>query len=294
MRHALSIRSVFGPRSLAPSVLRLPVLLTLLAVSGLSCRAGAPRSTAQPVWNRVVVVGASASAGFTEAAPLGSGSLEIHRYLDAALVAPHEPMTNLANVTFFMQPNALGEAQITQALQAKPTMVVGLDFLFWYCYGEGESAEGARLRHFEQGLKLLESVPCRLLLGDIPDASDASKDMLSPDMIPSHQEIAAANSRLKEWAAAHKNVVIVPLNQLMKAAATDQALTVHGRVLPAGQTRAMLQPDGLHPSSYGCAVLAVATMDALVSSQSSLPAKQVRWDPAEVQRLAHAAVEGRR
>jgi hypothetical protein len=275
------------------SVFRLPVLLTLLAVCGLSCRAGTPRSTAQPVWNRVVVVGASASAGFTEATPLGSSSLKIHHYLDAALVAPHEPMTNLANVTFFMQPNALGEAQIAQALQAKPTLVVGLDFLFWYCYGQG-GEQGARLRHFEQGLKVLQSVPCPLLLGDIPDASGASKNMLPPYMIPSHQEIAAANTRLKEWAAARKNVVIVPLNKLMKAAAADQAFTVHGHVLPAGQTRAMLQRDGLHPSSYGCAVLAVATLDALVSSHSSLSAKQVRWDPAEVQRLAHPAVEVRR
>lgn len=238
------------------------------------------------------MVGASASAGFAETAPLGSHQLQLHRYLDATLVSPHEAVTNLANVAFFLQPDTVGENQLRQALLARPTMVVGLDFLFWFCYGQGGD-DGARLRHLEKGLKLLEPVQCTLLLGDIPDASGASRDMLSPSMIPSAQEISAANRRLTEWAGLRKNVVIVPLSKLMKAAAGDQAFTVHGHTLPAGQTRAMLQRDGLHPSATGCAVLAVAIMDALVSAQPALPAKQLRWDPAEVERLVRGSNESR-
>jgi hypothetical protein len=260
----------------------------LLALSGFGCRAGARQSAAKPPWARTVVVGASASAGFTSSSPLGSPDLRLNHYLDATLVSAHEPVTNLASVAFFLQPDASGETQVARALQAQPTMIVGLDFLFWFCYGQG-GEEGARLRHLDQGLKLLEPVHCLLVLGDIPDASGASRQMLSASMIPSAQEIAAANRRLSEWAAARKNVIIVPLSKLMKAVATDQSFTVHGYTLPAGQTRALLQSDGLHPSASGCAMLAVAIMDALVTARPALPAKQIRWDPAEVQRLGMAA-----
>ena len=97
----------------------------------------------------------------------------------------------------FMQPEVLGRQQLDEALKLKPTLVVGLDFLFWFCYGDGNTS-AERLQRFERGLKLLEAVQCPLILGDIPDASGASESMLTPDQIPSAQAMAAANRRLKE------------------------------------------------------------------------------------------------
>src|SRR5262245_18863259 len=121
-------------------------------------------------WGRIVMVGASASAGFTESEPLGGPKTPQYRlscYLESALVAPHEPVQNLANAMFFIQPEAAGRYQIDQALQARPTLLVGIDFLFWFCYSEGPTDKD-RLQRFERGLKLLEAVPCPLVLGDIP------------------------------------------------------------------------------------------------------------------------------
>ena len=233
------------------------------------------------------MVGASATAGFTESEPLGgpaTSQFRLGRYLDAAVAVPHEPVKNLATAMFFLQPEAIGWAQIEQALQANPTLVVGVDFLFWFCYGDGPG-DGDRLKRFEKGLKMLETVQCPLVIGDIPDASGASEDILGPEQIPSVKAMGAANRRLKEWAASRANVVIVSLSAFMRSAMANEALTIRGHTLEKGKTRTLLQSDRLHPSSHGCAVMTLAILDAFQSKQPASRASDIRWDPNEVYRL---------
>jgi hypothetical protein len=171
----------------------------------------------------------------------------------------------------------LGEQQIQMALDAKPTLVVGIDFLFWFCYGRGFDEPG-RLQHFEQGLELLDAFQCPLMLGDIPDDAAAADGILSRDELPSSETLAAANRRLKEWAAKHPAVVVLPLAKFIKTAMADQALAVHGFLLPAGKTRALIQDDKLHPTARGCAVLALAILDAFQASQPGLAESGICWN----------------
>jgi len=185
---------------------------------------------------------------------------------------------------FFLHPEIEGRRQIGLALESKPTLVAGLDFLFWFCYGDGRT-DTERLQRFEGGLKLLETVPCPLIVGDIPDASGAIDTALSPDQIPSPSAIAAANRRLNAWVASRKNVALVPLSRVLRAAMANQALMVHGQTLAAGQTRKLLQPDRLHPTPQGAALLAVSILDAFASKESAAYAKDIRWEPREVFRL---------
>src|SRR5205823_5910130 len=106
---------------------------------------------AKPPWGRIVMIGASATAGFTESEPLGGPTTpqyRLSRYVDAALLAPHEPVQTLAHTMFFMDAEATGRDQIDRALKARPTLVVGVDFLFWFCYGDGPT-EKDRLQRFE-------------------------------------------------------------------------------------------------------------------------------------------------
>src|ERR1017187_639287 len=123
-------------------ILRLPVtrwlLVFLLAVNATVVAVETPPQTASTnsPWARIVMVGASASAGFTLAEPFGGTNTQKCRlsgYLDAALTAPHEPVKNLANALFFLMPEPAARMQIEQAAKARPTLVVGLDFLFWFC-----------------------------------------------------------------------------------------------------------------------------------------------------------------
>ena len=241
------------------------------------------------LWSRVVMVGASATAGFTAAEPLGgptTAQYRLSRYVNAAIAVPHGSISNLASTFFFMQPEVDAKRQIERALEIKPTLVLGADFLFWFCYGDGPT-DRDRLQRFETGLSLCESFRCPLVVGDIPDASGALNTMLSQDEIPTTTAIAAANKRLKQWAAAHANVVVVPLSNFMATVVGNRALSIHGTSLPEGKTGILLQPDRLHPSPPGCAVLTLLMLDSLASNRRIL--NEVRWDPKEVFRLAYTS-----
>lgn len=277
---------IMRPAALSAKQLRwtnhwpLLLLLTLSSVLGAAARTNSP-------WERIVMIGASVSAGFTASEPLGGPStpqFRLNRYVDAALLVPHEPVRNLANTFFFLQPEVLGRQQIEQTLKTKPTLVLGVDFLFWFCYGDGATDQD-RLLRFERVLSLLEPIPCPLILGDIPDASSAAVNgMLRPDQIPSTNAMAAANQRLHEWAATRPNVVILGLSEFMRTVTANQAVKIRDYVLPEGRTRALLQNDKLHSSPPGCAVVALAALDAL-HKKHPFRASDVRWDPKENLRL---------
>src|SRR5450756_1706416 len=120
-------------------------------------------------WPRVVVIGASASGGFVLSEPFGgtnTTNCKLHYYLDAAIATPHAPVKNFGSAMFFLSPDAMAVQEVEAATNMHPTLVVAVDFLFWFCYGDQDS-DAARARHFEYGLKLLEQIPCPVIVGDI-------------------------------------------------------------------------------------------------------------------------------
>jgi hypothetical protein len=245
-------------------------------------------------WSRVVVIGASASAGFVLTEPLGGSATtrcKLNYYLDAAIIAPHTPVKNLASALLFLNPEALAPLQIAAATNDRPTLVVGVDFLFWFCYGDGRT-DAARAARLEQGLKLLEQIHAPLVIGDIPDASYATNTgIISVDMVPSAAARKAANRRLRQWAATQPQVVVVPLAKFMRDTMANAAIHAHGLTLPAGKTRALLQADQLHPTPHGAAVLTLGILDALVTQQTKFSAADILWSPEEVFRLGGQAAD---
>ncbi|MBW8863953.1 MAG: hypothetical protein JF609_03335 [Verrucomicrobia bacterium] len=240
---------------------------------------------ADSVWQRVVVIGASASGGFVLSEPFGGTETtrcKLHYYLDAAIITPHAPLKNFGTAMFFLSPDALAVQQVESATNSHPTLVVAVDFLFWFCYGV-ENSDAARAQHFETGLKLLEQIHCPLIIGDIPDASSATNSgIIGPDQVPDGASLRAANDRLKKWAASHPQVTIVPLAEFMRAVKADEAIKLHTTTLPAGSTRALLQGDGLHPTPRGAAVLSLGIWDAYLKTHPKIPAKEINWDVGRV------------
>jgi len=241
-------------------------------------------------WQRVVVVGASASAGFVLSEPFGgtnTARCKLNRYLDAAIAVPHAPVKNLANALLFMNPTAFGPLQIQAATNNHPTLVIGVDFLFWFCYGDA-ATDAERAARFETGLKLLDQVHCPLVVGDIPDASSTTNTgIIGAYQVPSETARTAANKRLKQWAAKHPLVTVVPLAKFMRDTKANQAVKIHNQTLPAGKTRALLQGDQLHPTPQGAAVLALGILDALTAKQPGFSASAIRWDPKQVFQLGN-------
>jgi hypothetical protein len=264
------------------------ICLLLLVVLGGQLRA------ADSPWARVVMIGASASAGFVLDEPLGGAETtrcKLNFYLDAAIKPAHPPVKNLASALLFINPETLAPAQVAAVTNRQPTLVIGVDFLFWFCYGDaGDDAE--RAARFETGLKLLEQIHCPLVVGDIPDASYATNSgIISAEQVPSETARLAANARLQAWAKTQPHVAIVPLAKFMRNVTADSVVKLHGRNLPAGQTRAWLQADHLHPNPHGAAVLALGILDALTAQETHYPAANILWNADEVYRLGHKAAD---
>jgi hypothetical protein len=201
------------------------------------------------------------------------------------------PLKNFGTAMFFLSPDALAAQEIQSATNARPTLVVAVDFLFWFCYGE-EASEADRAQHLEYGLQQLAQIPCPLIIGDIPDASSATNTgIIGSEQVPSESARHAANARIRQWAAAHPQVTVVSLAEFMRAVKANEAIRIHDITLPAGSTRKLLQDDGLHPTPRGAAVLSLGIWDTYLKMHPKISPKDINWNANEVLRtgLAKAA-----
>ena len=145
------------------------------------------------------------------------------------------------------------------------------------------------MERFDSGLTLLEKIRCPLVVGNIPDASATVNKMLRPDQMPSSKAIAAANQRLKKWAASRGQVAVVDLSEFMRQALANDAITIRDYTLPSGQTRVLIQNDGLHPTPPGCSVLALAVLDAFQLLRPTAGAEEFLRDPKMIFRQVFKA-----
>lgn len=196
----------------------------------------APAPVAPVMVDRVAVVGASVSAGFT--AP---------RVAAAITAAGGAVVADAADLWMFQDPDRNGAAQVAAAVAASPSVVVAIDFLFWFAYQPGDAA--TRMASLERGLALLDRVAAPLAVGDLADMRGADPRMLGPAAVPPPDELAAMNARIRAWAAARPRTIVLPL------AAWTAPLLADGEVELAPGERVsaatLLFLDHLHPNPLG-------------------------------------------
>lgn len=213
---------------------------------------------------RVVVLGASGSAGFDL-------ETELALALEASITRVHGPVRSQADEYFFSRPLQAGPGQVEQALEAEPTLVVALDFLFWFGYGRA-GADGAplaseegRLALLEKGLACLAELECPLVVADFPDMSGAIGKMLAQEQVPAPETLARLSKRVREWAAERGQTIVLPLADIVRQVTSEQAVRIGRHEFRAG-TR-LLQSDQLHPTVEGLAALAQLVADELVRAR---------------------------
>jgi hypothetical protein len=172
----------------------------------------------------------------------------------------HEPIVTQATHLLFLNPDETMERQVAGTVASKPTLVLGLDALFWSCYGAGLTPP-QRIARFEAGLRRLEHIEAPLVVADIPDAAPAIGSILSRAQVPPPEVIAKCNLRLREWAAGRPGVAVFPLARLMSAAYRNQEISFAGQTWAAGKSAGLIRADHLHPSQSGLAALAVAMLE---------------------------------
>lgn len=241
-------------------------------------------AAADSALQRVIVIGASASSGFVLSEPFGGTNTDqcrLSHYLDAAVTVPHDPVKNLASPLLFMSPEAIASQEVEAATNRNPSLVVAVDFLFWFCYGQGQT-DADRAERLEYGLGLLEKIPCPLVIGDIPDAAQATNSgIISVSQVPSEAARTAANLRIRQWAAARPDVTLVPLAGFMAAVKTNGPINGQNISVAAGETYSLLQKDRLHPNARGAAMLSLGIFDAFSARHSSI-SEVVDWNLNEV------------
>jgi hypothetical protein len=263
----------------------LPLALAFPQVSAAST---IPAVEPIPILQRIVVLGASVSDGYGLDANVGAktGLTDI---VDSTILVPHGPVQAMASLLFFTSPTSIGEKLVAKAKASDPTLVLAIDYLFWFGYGLLPSDE-ARLALLEKGLASLEVLTCPLMIADLPDMSEASRPappggfppLLVPEQVPSKEALAKLNSRIREWAAARENTVVVPLADLLARFQAGSEVEIHGNRWVSDARNPLIGKDRLHPTLEGAVALWLAGLDALAASRDDLPPDAFDWSAKSV------------
>jgi hypothetical protein len=242
-------------------------LVLALFAPALSSASSAPRGAA--TLERVVFVGASASAGY-------GNNLLPSTLFEKAILTEHRPVEALASPLFFLNPSGEGARQADRLIAMKPSLAIGVDYLFWFVYGT--VSDEARMKLLESGLAQLERLDFPVAVGDIPDMSGADPRVLGPQQIPGPKSLEMVNRRIREWAKGRENVLILPLSAWMQEmrAGTVSLMISQGRSLRYPQDQ-WLQPDRLHPSKLGV-ILLCSRMGESLQAWTGVSRKQLYFD----------------
>ena len=277
----------------------LPTLLFALTNLQVPAAASTPeKSEAKTGLERVVVVGASLSdgVGLAEKTEVGARTT-LADVVDAAVLVEHKAPASLASSWMFMNTTADGIQQIAGARDKNPTLLVAIDFLFWYGYGT--RAETSRLGFLEKGLKELDTFACPVVVGDFPDMTQALEGrstitggpLIVRDQIPQPETLKLLNERLAAWAAERPNVVVVPIAELTAKLRANEEISVRGNKWTAGSFGTLYQADRLHPTLRGAIAVWIHAADKLVTAHPEIAASSLEWDAETIRRKVYAAKE---
>lgn len=259
-----------------------------------------PTIVAGHLFDRITVVGASASDGFgvsvradqKEGEPkppaVSMNLADVLRYGATEASTPKHPVIHhYASGFFFMNPGPVGRGEIDRALKANSTLLVALDFLFWYVYGTVDASgepfadENARVANLEVGLAQLDRVLCEgvpIVVGDIPDMHDAIGKMLSKPQVPKAETLKLVNERLSKWVHDRPGVRMIPLASILDSLKSGAEISLGGKVWDPTKLGALLQKDQLHPTYCGTVALTAGILD-IAHQFDQASAKEWQLDP---------------
>lgn len=269
--------------------------LSFVVVQFLRADTGTATGPAPAPLAKPAIVGASVSAGVgldpsADAFQGQESKLRLANVVAASIVGTHDPIHDLSSYVFFTAPKPTAKKSAKEAADAKPSVVVALDYLFWLGFGPGD--EKARLARLEDGFKALEAVKAPLLLGDLPDFNgvEVSMMMLSPDAIPAKDVLAKLNARIAEFAKKHENVVVVPIQEMFRKLNAGEEFEIHGNKFGKDARSKLMQSDGLHTTLEGTCAMWVLAVDAwLAKKPAGLDEKAFVLDVAQLVAQAPAA-----
>jgi hypothetical protein len=268
------------------------MLASTLLVVAAQAAATAPQREVPSVLERIVVVGASVSAGFGLHRDAG-GPVSFGQVLDAAIVEPHGAVVNRADHFFFRSPDGVGRLMLDSVTASRPTLVVAIDFLFWFGYGAIPEEE--RLPRLERGLALLDELDCEVVVADLPDMSPATRGfMLHESQVPAPATLAVLNEHLVDWVVKDERRHLVPFARCVEHIRAGTDIGVGSVHWPGRRASELLQEDGLHPTLPGAALIAALVGDVLSSETKGVERGAFDPDVAAIAERVRSRAEAAR
>ena len=274
-----------------------PLFLVLLPACGCTFPGSGPagcqaektfRSKPCLVFKRLVVLGASISAGFGLQLEQGKAVTMADVFQTAFGACPGRAL-NLADVLLFLDPEGRGEKLVRRACSLKPTGVAAVDFLFWFGYGR-TATESRRFLRLQKGLSLLDCFTCPILVGDLCDMSQAVGTMLAAEQVPEPETLKELNQRIYRWAEERPNVTVLRLSRIVERLKQGEPLCAGPRKLYWEQ---VFQKDKLHTTLLGTSALCVLALKLLSENCGDIPPGCCLADPEKIAELTGARAEGK-
>ncbi len=241
---------------------------------------------------RVAVTGASVTAGWGVQTPpikgdFGGYPMNLKHIVDAMIITPHEEVAYFGDPMFFANPVVSGKEIIEKISAYDPTLIIAVDFLFWYAYGTASiEGEEDRIKKFNEGLSCLENVKSDLLIGNIPDVHKAIGRVLSASHVPTVETIQKMNRMLNSWVLLHQNVTVLDVYTLYGALLDDTAIKTDTFTWPAGSKEKLLQSDSLHMTLEGTVAASLVVADAISLEEIETNPKILMLKAAAIARSA--------
>ena len=239
----------------------------------------APTVSADTLFSRPVVIGASASDGFgisvseNGARPGDGVSVSLADILRVANASPHT-VEGYASSMAFANPGPILSGEMKRALAQSPSIVVGIDFLFWFVYGTSDESGAPmgsteeRLANLDRGLAQVDVALARgipVVIGDIPDMKATIGKMLSREMVPDASTLDAVNARIREWAQSRPGVRVFGLHESVLSIGEKGSMRAGGVEWSVSDHGPLLLRDELHPSFPGLVAIASAVVELAAS-----------------------------
>ena len=209
--------------------------------------------------NRVVVTGASVTAGFGVTTPpvkgdLGAYTVNVKHIIEGMITSRHEDVAYFGDLLFFKNAKANAAGFVEKIKEYEPTLVVGIDFLFWFGHGSAPKdvdVQAYRIEKMQFALELLEQLSVPVIVGNLPDVSSTVGKMLSVNNIPTKETLHILNERIRDWGELNENVTVIDAYALWHKAMQGKEIVLFNHTWPEGSQEKLLQKDMLHTTLEG-------------------------------------------
>jgi hypothetical protein len=223
------------------------------------------------ILNRVVVTGASVTAGYgittrPVKGDLGAYPVNMKHIMEGMITSEHEDVAYFGDLYFFRNSKANAKEYIEKINEHNPTLVVGIDFLFWFGHGtppKDVDVQTYRMEKLQFALELLEHLSAPLIVGNLPDVSGAAGKMLSANQIPTKETLQKLNECIHRWGNLHENVTVIDAYSLWSKAMLGEEIVLFDNTWPAESQKILLQDDMLHTTLEGTVAASLLVVESI-------------------------------